>query len=279
MGYRYFDSANIPVRYPFGYGLSYTEFAYSNLSVKDNRVTFTVTNTGSMDGAEIAQLYVSCEGSSIYRPKKELKGFSKVFLKAGESREVTIELDDKAFSYFDTLNNTWQVEDADYTICIAANVSDVRLTATVHIAGTTVNNPSPDCYKKASIGCVCDADFEKLLGHPIPDGKWGGQIGINDAFCQLYYAKSGVARLLYKVLTSLNRKAEAKGTPDLNIMFVYNMPLRAIAKMSMGMVSEKMTHDIVFMFNGHFFRGLGRLLVDFFKNLSRSSKFNKSLRK
>ena len=124
---------------------------------------------------------------------------------------------------------------------------------------------------------VSDADFEQLLGRPIPDGHWSGELTENDAFCQLYYAKSGVARLLYKVLTSLKDKAEAKGTPDLNILFIYNMPFRAMAKMAGGMVSRKMVEDIVFIVNGHFWRGLGRVIVDFFKNMSINGKFNKKL--
>ena len=132
--------------------------------------------------------------------------------------------------------------------------------------------------ERADIENVSDENFEKLLGRPIPNGKWGGVLTENDAICQLYYAKSGVARLLYKVLTNMKDKAEAKGTPDLNILFIYNMPVRAIAKMSGGMVSKKMTEDILFMFNGHFWRGLGRLIVDFFKNLGNISKFNKSLK-
>ena len=86
-----------------------------------------------------------------------------------------------------------------------------------------------------------------------------------------------MARFAYKVLTSLKDKAEAKGKPDLNILFIYNMPFRAIGKMAGGMVSEKMVDDILFIVNGHFFRGLGRLIVDFFKNMSANSAFVKKL--
>ncbi|MBO5931095.1 MAG: glycosyl hydrolase, partial [Clostridia bacterium] len=125
---------------------------------------------------------------------------------------------------------------------------------------------------------VSDADFEALLGHPIPDGKWSGEITENDALCQLYYAKGAFARFLYRTLTSIKEKAEAKGEPNLNILFIYNMPIRAMAKFSNGIVSKKMTEDILVMVNGHFWRGLGKLLVDFFKNLSAISKFNKSLK-
>ncbi len=278
VGYRYFDSANIPVRYPFGYGLSYTEFTYGDIKANKSEVSFTVTNTGAVDGAEISQIYISAKNGKVYRPRKELKGFVKVFLKSGESKRVTVSLDDKAFRYFNTHADCWDVEDADYEIMVGANVSDIRLSETVHISGNPAAAAAPQCYYHADIRAVSDEDFEKLLGHAIPDGKWSGEISENDAICQLYYAKSGAARLLYKLLTSMLRKSEAKGKPDLNIMFVYNMPFRAIEKMSMGMVSQKMTKDILMIANGHFFRGLGRLIVDFFKNLSAGRKFSKALK-
>ena len=278
VGYRYFESASVPVRYPFGYGLSYTNFTYSDIEVTPNGVSVTVTNTGDRAGAEAVQLYVFCKNSKTYRPARELKGFQKVFLAAGESQRVSIAFDDKTFRYFDTEDNAWRVEDADYDICIARNASDVVLSGVLHVAGKTVTANVPECYRKADIKNVSDADFEALLGHAIPDGKWSGEITENDALCQLYYAKGAFARFLYRVLTSLKEKADAKGKPDINIMFIYNMPVRAIAKMSGGMVSKKMTEDILFMFNGHFWRGLGRLIVDFFKNLGQISKFNKSLK-
>ena len=278
VGYRYFESANVPVRYPFGYGLSYTEFAYSNIEVNDKGVSFTVTNKGNCAGAEVAQLYVSCKNGKIYRPTKELKGFQKVFLDAGESQRVSIAFDDKTFRYFDTTDNAWAVEDADYDICIAKNAHEVVLSSVLHVAGKKAQDNAPACYKTADIKNVSDADFEALLGHAIPDGKWSGEITENDALCQLYYAKGAFARFLCRVLTSLKEKAEAKGKPDINILFIYNMPIRSIAKMSNGLVSKKMTEDILLMFNGHFWRGLGRLIVDFFKNLGNISKFNKSLK-
>ncbi len=278
VGYRYFESANVPVRYPFGYGLSYTNFTYSDMKVTPTGVSVSVTNEGERAGAEVVQLYVSCKNSKIYRPEKELKGFQKVFLAAGESQRVTIDFDDKTFRYFDTEDNAWRVEDADYDICIAKNASEVVLSGVLHVDGKKAAEKAPACYQTADIKDVSDADFEALLGHAIPDGKWGGEITENDALCQLYYAKGAFARFLCKVLTSLKNKADAKGKPDINILFIYNMPIRSIAKMSNGLVSKKMTEDILFIFNGHFWRGLGRLIVDFFKNLKNISQFKKSLK-
>ena len=275
IGYRYYDTTGTPVRYPFGYGLSYTTFAYSDISATKDSVTFTLTNTGDRDGAEVAQVYVSCKNGKIFRPKKELKGFAKVFLKAGESKTVTVALDDKAFRYFNVKTDRWETETADYEISVAANVSDVKLTATVHVEGQNAPVPyeSLPSYESGRIEKVSDGEFEKLLGHPIPDGHWSGELTKNDAICQLYYAKSAPARLVYRILTGLKNRAEAKGKPNLNILFIYNMPFRGIGKMTGGMVSEKMVDDIVFLVNGHFWRGLGRIIADFFRNLRSNKAF------
>ena len=279
IGYRYYDTAGVPVRYPFGYGLSYTTFAYSDISASKDSVTFTITNTGKVDGAEVAQVYVSCKDGKVFRPNKELKGFAKVFLKAGESKTVTVPLDDKAFRYFNVKTDRWEIEPANYNICVGSNVSDVELIQTVWVEGTEAPLPYGELpsYESGKISAVSDAEFAKLLGRPIPDGHWSGELTKNDAICQLYYAKCGVARLAYKILTWLKNKSEAKGKPDLNILFIYNMPFRAMGKMAGGMVSEQMVDDIVFLVNGHFFRGLGRVIRDFFGNMRGNKAFMKQL--
>ncbi len=279
IGYRYFDTAGVPVKYPFGYGLSYTTFAYSDIKADAKSVTFTVTNTGKVDGAEVAQVYVACRNGHVFRPKKELKGFTKVFLKAGESKTVTVELDDKAFRYFNVKTNKWEIETANYDICVAANANDVQLTATIRVVGTDAPNPygSLPSYESGKIMNVSDEEFEALLGRPIPDGSWSGDLQANDAICQLYYAKSAPARWIGNLLKDMKEKADASGKPDLNILFIYNMPFRALPKMAGGLMDMKMVDDIVFLVNGHFWRGLGRLIVDFFKNLGRNAAFNKKL--
>ena len=278
VGYRYYDTANVAVRYPFGYGLSYTEFAYSDLQVSGEGVSFTLTNTGDRDGAEVAQLYISCPNSGVYRPKKELKGFQKVFLKAGESRQVTIPFDGYTFRYFDVQNNRWQVEEGDYQILVASDVSRVQLQAEFHVSGEKAADQVPQCYRDADIKAVPDEAFRQLLGREIPDGSWKGELELNDALCRMSDAKCGVARLLGRLLTRLMNKAEASGKPNLNIMFIYNMPFRALAKFSGGLVSMEMAEDILFLVNGHFFRGLGRIIRDFCVNLKRRGQFKRLLK-
>ncbi len=280
IGYRYYDTANIPVRYPFGHGLSYTTFLYSDIRAEKDRVTFTIANVGAWDGAEVAQVYVSCKDGNVFRPQKELKGFAKVFLKAGESRTVSVSLDDKAFRYFNAKTNRWEVESGIYTISVASDAAHVRLSANIRVEGT--NAPAPygalPGYESGRITWISEVEYRDLLGHPIPDGHWGGELTRNDAICQLYYAKTGAARLVYKILTHMKEKSEAKGIPDLNILFVYNMPFRALAKMSGGLMSDRMVDDVVLLVNGHFWRGLGRLIGDFFRNRRANKAFMRKIR-
>jgi len=279
VGYRYFDTTAAPVRWPFGHGLSYTTFAYSDLKLSRDQVTFTITNTGAMDGAEVAQIYVSCRNGKVFRPKKELKGFTKVFLKAGESKTVSVGLDDRAFRYFDIKTDRWEIEGADYEVMVASSVSDVKLRQTLQVPGTAapVTCGCLPSYESGKVENVSDAEFEALLGRPIPEGSWSGLLEKNDAICQMYYAKNPAARLVWHILTNLKEKAEAKGTPDLNILFIYNMPFRAIGKMTGGAVSDAMVEDILTIVNGHFFRGAGRLIANFFRNRKASKTYLKHL--
>lgn len=281
VGYRYYDTSRVRVMYPFGFGLSYTEFEYSDIRAEEDGVVFTVKNTGGMDGAEVAQLYVGMKNAKVYRPEKELKGFLKVFLKAGESREVKIPFDDKTFRYWNVRTNAWEVEGGIYRIMIGASCSDIRLETEVRAEGTTEEYPyftnRMPSYYSGLIRQVDDKEYEELLGAPIPHGKWGGELTVNDAICQMYYAKSALARLAYRKLTQIKKKSEDAGKPDLNILFIYNMPFRAIAKMTGGMVSMDMAEGIVDMVNGHFFRGLGHTVRGFFRNRRLNRKYIKEI--
>lgn len=262
VGYRYFETAKVPVLFPFGFGLSYTTFEYSDLTVTDKEATFTLKNTGKMDGAEVAQLYVSKPDGDVFRPAKELKGFAKVFLKAGESKKVTIKLDDKAFRYFNVDTNRFEVEGGDWTVMIGASVADIKLSGTVSVQGTGAKSPYDrqkfSKYFSGDIKNISDAEFEALLGRPIPDGHWSGTLDMNDAICQLYYSKSGLARFVYKIMSNMLNKSIGKGEPDLNITFIYNMPFRGIAKMAGGMCTMEMAEGILTICNGHFFRAWAR---------------------
>ncbi len=280
IGYRYYDTADVAVLFPFGYGLSYTSFEYSDLNVSDKGVTFTITNTGKRDSAEIAQLYVGKKESGLIRPKKELKGFKKVWIKAGESVKVEIPFDDKTFRFFSTVSGKWEVEGGEYQIYVGASSLDIKLSGSVEKEGTITELPynldDLPSYKTGKVRNVHYEEFEKLYARPLPEEKVG-DLDINDALCQMKDAKSGLCRLVYKILKNNLDKSYEKGIPDLNTMFIYNMPFRAISKMSGGMVSRQMVESIVTIANGHFFRGLGGVITGFFKNKSANKKYESRL--
>jgi len=272
VGYRYFETAKIPVLFPFGFGLSYTAFEYSGLKINSRGATFTLKNTGKMDGAEVTQLYVSAQCKGVYRPAKELKGFAKVFLKAGESRNVSIPFDDKTFRYFNRKTNRFEREGGNYDILIGASAADIKLKGTMAVLDSGAALPYDmsrlPSYATGKITNISDEEFTILLGHPIPDGHWSKTLQMNDAICQLRGAKSLKARLFYQLITAVLDKRIARGEPDLNMTFIYNMPFRAIGKMSGGVFSQEMCQGIVTMVNGHalaFCQGLGKLVGGFFK--------------
>jgi len=140
VGYRGYDKSGVKPLFPFGYGLSYTTFAYRNLTVSPStsaeqplEVRFEVTNTGSRPGAEVAQVYVGDRHSSVPRPRKELKGFAKVSLAPGETRQVTIKLDRRAFAYYDVKKHDWTVEPGDFDLYVARSAAQVALTGKVAV--------------------------------------------------------------------------------------------------------------------------------------------------
>ena len=283
VGYRYYDTSKVRVQYPFGFGLSYTEFTYSGLKVDDSGAELTVSNTGDRDGAEVVQMYVGLPNAIVFRPEKELKGFAKVFLKAGESRKVKIPFDDKTFRYWNVKTESWEVETGTYNVMIGSSVADIRLVGTIERTGNNIGMPYNPAllpyYYTGLVQKISDEEYETLLGHKIPSGEWSGQLGVNDAICQMYYAKSRLARFVYKVLTDKKKKSEQTGKPDLNVLFIYNMPLRAIAKMTNGMVGMDMVHGMLEIVNGEFFRGLGRVIGGFISNGVKNRRFERKLRK
>ncbi|MCR5338512.1 MAG: glycoside hydrolase family 3 C-terminal domain-containing protein [Lachnospiraceae bacterium] len=145
VGYRYYDKKEMEVLFPFGHGLSYTEFAYDNIKVSSKEltdkdtvtVTVDVTNTGKVAGSEIAQLYVRDVESDVIRPEKELKGFAKVTLAPGETKTVSFTLDKRSFAYYETKIDDWYVESGEFEILIGASSRDIRQQAKLTVTATT----------------------------------------------------------------------------------------------------------------------------------------------
>lgn len=262
VGYRYYATAGVPVSYPFGFGLSYTGFAYSDLAVSETEVSFSLKNTGAVDGAEIAQLYVAKPDSALIRPLRELKGFRKVFLRAGEQTRVTIGLDDKAFRFFDVESNAWQREAGEYELQVGASSEDIRLAGTIELDGVhPVRREAelPDYYA-ASVTAVDDAQFARLLGRALekeaqPTRR---ELGYLDTIGDLRWAKGGFARFLFHLLNAFYKACCALGKRDLAmtlVMGVFNQPFRGVYRMTGGMISKDMMDGVMEVVNGRFFGG------------------------
>lgn len=271
VGYRYFDKTQKKVEFPFGFGLSYTTFRYDDISADENGVTFTITNTGNMDGAEIAQLYVSKADSKLFRPEKELKGFKKVFLKKGETKKVTIPFDDKTFRYFDVESNKWETEGGEYLLLIGASSRDIRLETKVEKTATKTDCPYDmaklPSYYSGNVAHVGDEEFKALLGREIPRSGYDFYkknrmiITENSTVADLRYSRrwvgrlfSGAIRFVIKFMNLIGNRSMANTL----VMGVLHQPVRGLAKF--GGMSRRQMKALLMMFNGQMCRGIVKFL-------------------
>lgn len=281
VGYRYYTTAGVPVAFPFGFGLSYSTFAYSDLTATPDAATITVTNASGVAGADVVQVYVHRETPGVYRPDRTLAGFARVELAPGESTTVTIALGDAAFRYWDVRTGGWQVEQGVWAVLAGAHVDDLPLAVAVSVAGSTPaieGDLAPACYRTGHVRDVSDADFAALLGHPVPVAEPSGPLTENDALDRMGEARSPLARLVHRVLVSRREAAERKGAPDLNTLFLLNMPFRAIGKMSGGMADAAMVDGVVRIVNGHFLTGMGATICASVRNLRANRRTARALR-
>ncbi|MBP3953009.1 glycoside hydrolase family 3 C-terminal domain-containing protein [Bacillus suaedae] len=245
IGYRYFETANVPVRYPFGYGLSYTTFEYSDIVIDGLTVSFDLTNTGEVAGAEIAQLYIEKVNSAIFRSNKELKGFDKVHLEPGETKRVVLTLTKRDFSYYNPEIKDWEIESGTYKIQVGSSIQDIRLEGTVEMAGVSpsvfLKTDFPH-YGTAYIKDVPDSEFEKLLGRELPQKNWdlNKDLGMNDTINQAQH-KNWLGKLLYNSIMIVHFSLKKMGKPLTanNVYFIINMPFRQIDRFTGGKVSKK----------------------------------------
>lgn len=256
VGYRYFETAGVPVKYPFGHGLSYTSFEYSNIQADGDAVSFTLRNTGSRPGAEVSQLYVSARTGGIFRPAKELKGFTRCFLQPGEEKRLRISLVDRSFAVWSIRENRWVVEPGSYELLIGASIRDIRLRATVKKDGPAVQNPyiSPllTPYAEGKVKAVSDESFRALLGRTPPAPYWArtASLGFNDTIYQGQYLPGGLGRLLYRALELCCRSMAAIGRRDIanNVRFLLSMPYRNLARLS-GLFTDRQIYALLDVIN------------------------------
>lgn len=283
VGYRYFDAANQRVQYPFGYGLSYTTFEYSDIKLSADKinegenlsVSFTIKNTGKVAGAEVAQLYVADKQSTIFRPVKELKGFKKVYLEAGESKTVSIELDSRAFSYYNVLIKDWHIESGEFDILVGASSRDIKLSATVYVKSANSDAPIPDYREKAPFyynpaqnakeeRAIPHEQFEALLGRKLETNKVfkKGELTMNNSLKQC--AVSPWGRSIYRLVKFGSKiVASSAENPEMITESVKDMPLRSTSAMTGGLITQRSLAGLVDMVNGK--RGGFRRFIKGFK--------------
>ena len=274
VGYRYYDTAQKSVRYPFGYGLSYTRFSYSNLQLSttelhaDETVTITldVTNTGSVPGAEAVQLYVSHHSDVMFTPEQELKGFEKVFLQPGETKSISFSLTRRDLCYYDVIAEEWRVEGGLYEVRLSASSRDIRLHAVLsatpdadaHIPDLREQAP---CYYDLSHGInVPDSAFAAVLGHDIParERQKGEKHTLNVTLSEVKHTLLG--KLLALVGRSVAKSAMATNEVDLNVIdhILYTTPLRLMS--SESDISPRQIEGLVHLFNHEPIKGIRALL-------------------
>lgn len=276
-GYRYFEKNQIPVSFPFGFGLSYTTFAYRDLQVADKGISLKVKNTGTVDGNEIVQMYVALPESKVSRPEKELKGFVKLHLKAGEEKEVRIPFDDKTFRFFNERSGSWEQEEGTYQILAGSSSQDIRLTGEISLPGLQVKESGVQMTGE-TLANACEPEMLPGAKEQTDSRKQRRTLDRNDPLSDMRYARNPLARLIIRRMKGKIDKAQEKGnTPDLNTLFQYNMPFRAIAKMTEGMVSMKMVDGLLYFVNGHSLKGLGTVISGFLSNQKKNREYEKIL--
>ena len=255
VGYRYFDTAGREVKYPFGYGLSYTEFEYSDLEVKGDSVSFRVRNSGNVHGEEIAQLYIHGETNGMFRPEQELKGFARVSLNPGEEKQINIALNNRSFAVWSILENDWVIEGGNYELRIGSSSRDIRLTAEIQKEGSAANPYVGEAftpYYSGEVQQVSDESFAELLGHDIPSAAWDrhAPIGFNDTISQGKYLDGGLGKGIYNLISFVRNVLMAVEKKELgnNVMFVMNLPWRGVARMS-GVLSDEQVLALIDMIN------------------------------
>ncbi|NLE76796.1 MAG: glycosyl hydrolase [Chloroflexi bacterium] len=279
VGYRYYDAAQTEVLFPFGHGLSYTRFAYSDLrlsaaAIQDAEtltVAITVANCGDRAGQEVVQLYVRDVQTTVFRPMQELRGFAKAQLLPGKAQTVAFPLDRRSFAYYDTELHDWHVESGTFEIRVGASSRDIRATALVEVQGTRPQQPSGTqrgqlaaYYKPTAHGGWPPEAFAALLGRPRPPNapKQQGRYTLNTPLADM--KGSALAWLLRAVI---RRQAERAGPVDANgpaarmaQRVADELPLRMLRMGSNGRITPGMLRGLLLMVNGRPLQGLRALL-------------------
>lgn len=271
VGYRYYDKANVAVKYPFGFGLSYTTFEYSGLQITDKSVSFKVKNTGQFKAKEVSQLYIGKKDSSILRPVKELKGFTKVELDINEEKLIFVPFDLYSFRFFNVKTDKFEVEAGQYDIYIGTSSQDIRLFGSIDREGVKLENDTSllPTYVNMDIKHIPNEEFESLLGRKIPDPNFvfykknRMAVDYNTTVQQLRYSRGWTGRFFawgvrfgYKTMHIIGKRKIA----NIMQMALYHNPMRNMSRLTGGAITWGQLDGMIAMFNGHFFKGLKQFL-------------------
>lgn len=262
IGYRYYDTAKKDVLFPFGFGLSYTTFEYSGIrvskkNIKDNEevtVSFKIKNTGSVAGAEVAQVYVSDCESTIFRPEKELRAFTKVYLEPGEEKAIKLTLSKRAFAFFNVNTHDWCVESGKFDILVGSSSRDIKLQSSVIVESTEqceipdYRETAPNYYN--NITAITHDDFEVIYGElPAQTRSKNQKI---DIYCCLDDAKDTkwgkvICGAINKIMTGFG--SDQNGDGKMLAAMATQIPIRNFVAMSMGVFTPKMAEGLINVLN------------------------------
>jgi beta-glucosidase len=275
-GYRYYDTADKPVQYPFGHGLSYTNFIYSDLQIDQTEcnyrdkitIKFNITNNGEVAAREIALIFVSHRNEKVFLPNKELKEFTKVLLQPGETKQIARELDTKDFGYYNTLISDWYAESGEYKIIVAASCSNCRLEEPIVLHST--DQPQPDLRSVAPSYYhlsnqkfeINDKEFAALYGKtlPVSDSTACRPFDANNNLLDVQSTLTG--KVFMRIANSLTKKVTQSSEEEEGMMInmIQEMPFHSLVTSGEGTISEKMMDGLLDLMNGHYVKGISKMI-------------------
>lgn len=277
VGYRYYNQLNVPVQYEFGHGLSYTTFAYSNLDISSKEydvsdtleVSIDIKNTGKLFGEEIVQLYIDELNAPHYTTAPALKAFEKVALNPNETKTVKFKLDKRSFAFFNTEANDWQVSSGEFNIMIGSSSRKINQNVTIKVIGDAKNEiKTPQSwYTNPKNHDIPSEEFEYLLRHTLPTEPETPKKGSFTADqCLFDMSHTSWQARMIMAIASFSVRASMGFVPktDPNYLMMYEIfktsPIKSLSYSSQGIFSSRMVEGFIDITNGHFFRGLGKML-------------------
>jgi beta-glucosidase len=276
VGYRYYDKAAREVLFPFGYGLSYTSFAYEDLKISKKKIkpgeeldaSCTIRNTGKREGKETVQLYIGHSDLSGFYPVRELKDFVKVSLKPGETKKVAFHLNERSFAYYDAQKGAWKIAPGEYQICMGASSRDLKLTQVI-----TIDNEEDVKATEQAVGLInyqslkgnrFDREaFQVLYRKPLPENRSAKHAKLTLNTPLLDFRESLLGKLVFAIL---KREFKKQTTPGDNAMhdqmvekIMLEIPLQNLTNLSGGYFTEKTARALVHIANGEIVAGLKAL--------------------